>query len=115
MAAWPVTLPTAPNQDGFQESPPNNVIRTAMDVGLAKLRRRSTSAPRIITCSYDLTQTQVGYLDAFYVSTTYGGTDPFTWTHPRTGSSLTVRFAAPPAYQPLEYLIRAIIQLEVAP
>jgi hypothetical protein len=115
MAAWPDTLPTAPNQDGFQEDPPNNLIRTAMDIGLAKLRRRSTSAPRFITCAYDLTKAQVGYLETFYITTTYDGADPFTWTHPRTAGTLTVRFAAPPSYLALDFQIRAVIVLEVAP
>jgi hypothetical protein len=40
---WPVTIPQAFIQNTFSESPDSGVIRTNMEVGPAKVRRRTTA------------------------------------------------------------------------
>ncbi len=44
MADWPATLPTEFPEDGFTLQPASGVIRTQMDIGPAKTRKRTSSA-----------------------------------------------------------------------
>lgn len=99
MATWPATLPQAPLADGYQEAPHDATIRTAMDVGPAKLRRRSTVEGADLRMLFVLSSSQVSDLDTFYSSTLSGGVDAFDWTDPRLGTSESYRFAARPAPQ----------------
>jgi hypothetical protein len=99
MASWPGTLPDFVTIDGFQETIPSNVIRSGMDTGPPKLRRRATSAPRPINCTQILTAAQVADLETFYMTTLTGGTQQFTWKNPRTGGAVTtMRFVDPPSW-----------------
>jgi hypothetical protein len=115
MAIWPPSLP-APNWTGFQETSPNVVIRTSMDVGPPKVRRRSTAGVRPLSMTFLLTKDDVSTLDTFYQTTLSGGSLPFDWTHPRTGAAVRVQFTASPSYQaqgPLHY--QAQCQMEILP
>jgi hypothetical protein len=42
---------------------------------------------------------QVATLDTFYVTTTNGGADQFTWENPRTESTANFRFVSEPAWR----------------
>ena len=101
MAAWPETLPL-PLQDGYKESPPNTTLRTAMDAGPDKVRRRYTAKPRNITIKYHMTKAQIETLDTFYVTTTLSGSLWFDWTHPRTGNACSARFINEPDYSSID-------------
>lgn len=98
MASWPSTLPQLPLAGGFSESPPDTTVRTKMDAGPAKVRRRFTANVRPFKVSFLMTSEQIGYLDTFYVTTTVGGSASFTWVSPRTGSTKSFRFISPPEY-----------------
>lgn len=98
--AWPATVPTDVLEDSFAESPPENTIRSPMETGPAKLRRRATSAVRPVSWRQNLTTAQVADVDTFAVTTTKNGSIDFTRAHPRTGSSVTMRFLAMPSYAP---------------
>jgi len=113
---WPPGLPQESLLAGNSETPPNTTLRTQMDTGPAKVRRRYTAAPRQFQRSVMLTESQVSTLDTFYVTTTAGGTSVFTWTHPRTGASVDFRFVSPPVYSALGGdLWRADMSLEILP
>lgn len=115
MATWPATLP-APALSSLQESPPDNLIRSAMDKGPAKLRRRTTANIRPISFTLMLTPAQVDVLDIFYDVTTFSGVDEFDYTHPRTGNPVTARFADRPQYQEREKVVYAVaVSLEILP
>jgi len=116
MATWPATLPALLQISGLSETPPNNVIRTKMEIGPAKMRRRSTSGPRPISGEQILTTAQVATLDTFYVGTLIDGTTAFDWTHPRTGAAVEMRFVSPPTYAPAggDYW-RVMLKLEILP
>lgn len=115
MALWPDTLP-APALSTLQESPPDNLIRTQMDKGPAKVRRRTTANVRPISFTLRLTPAQVETLDEFYVTTTYSGADEFTYIHPRTGATVNARFTEPPSYSENEGAIyNTSISLEIMP
>jgi hypothetical protein len=88
-------------QQGFKESPPDNTIRTKMEVGPPKMRRRGTGAPRPINGQCYMTAAQVVTFDTFYDTTLYSGSLRFDWKNPRTGVSKELRFTAPPVYTPM--------------
>ena len=104
MSAWPETLPALPLQDGYSETLPDVVLRTQTETGPAKTRRRYTAGISPISMTMQLTQTEVGYLDSFFMTTLSCGALSFTWTNPRTGNSGIFRFKSPPAYSSPEGL-----------
>ena len=98
---WPATLPQDFLVQSYSESPPDNLIRQSMDVGPPKVRRRQTAAPRIIRAAQNLSSTELGYLETFYVTTSYSGALAMDLPHPRTGSTVEARFKTPPTYTAL--------------
>jgi len=116
MVAWPASLPQSPLIAGFEEDVPETALRTEMDAGPAKLRRRFTASVRPIKYPLILTETQVATLDTFYVTTMQAGTLPFTHTHPRTGAAINARFTKAPKYQPFkDDLWTTILEWEILP
>lgn len=114
MATWPTTF--CPLAGSYQETPPNNTIRTSMDRGPDKVRRRTTANVRPVSFKMLLNKTQVAQLDDFYNEDTFSGADPFDFTHPRTGASVQARFVNPPAYQDRgAAMYEAAVQLEILP
>ena len=95
---WPNTLPQDFLMEGYSESPPNNLIRQPMEIGPDKVRRRQTSAVRPIQCAQIMTGTQLGYLETFFITTSYYGALALDLPHPRTGVTVEARFAQPPVY-----------------
>jgi hypothetical protein len=93
---WPVSLPARPLIGGYEETFPDIALRTQMDAGAAKMRRRYTAAVRPLTVAYRLSDSQVTTLDDFFVNTTAAGSLPFDWVHPRTLATVSVRFTQPP-------------------
>lgn len=100
MPTWPPSLPplAAVDDRSYGESPPDVVLRSATDVGPAKLRRRTTAGVRPLTCTLPLTAAEVATLDTFYIATCAGGALAFDGVHPRTGAAVTLRFTRPPRY-----------------
>lgn len=117
MVAWPIApFPQLPLQAGYSESPPDTVIRSPMDAGPAKLRRRTTAGVRRLACALRLTTAQVATFDSFYVTSLQGGALPFDWVNPRTGAAESLRFVGPPAYgAPSGDLFPVTFKLEVLP
>lgn len=101
--AWPGTLPPTLLVDGFVETPPETVLRTEMDSGPAKVRRRYTANVRPLSGSLILTASQVAILDDFLLTTLEGGSKPFDWTHPRTSAAITTRFVSRPGEPGMSY------------
>lgn len=86
---WPVTLPQCVQIDGFSEGFGYNVIRTPMDQGPAKMRRRSARA-QPLSVSFKLDNTQLSTLESF-VNDTIKYVARFYFPHPRTGAEVEVR------------------------
>jgi hypothetical protein len=116
MITWPNTLPAAPLLEDFQELPPETAIRTDMDTGPAKLRQRTTAAVGALMVSYLLSKAQTATLDSFYATTLSGGTGVFTYTHPRTGATVSCRFVNPPEYAAVNgNYFKVTLTLEILP
>ncbi|MBU1567721.1 MAG: hypothetical protein KJ630_19115 [Proteobacteria bacterium] len=101
MATWPATLPQVPLVNGYSEKPANNSIRSKMDVGPAKSRRRISAGVREHKASYLLTSAQLTTFETFYETTLLSGSEKFTWIHPRTKVSGEWRIKALPEWSPL--------------
>ncbi len=98
---WPWSLPQRPLAQGFNERAPDTAIRTQMEAGPPKVRRRFTAGIRTMDMQLRVDADQVATLDTFYDATLAGGTLRFDWLHPRTGGALTYRFVEPPSYTPV--------------
>lgn len=86
----------------IKEEKEDPTIRSDFEGGYQHTRPRNTRVRRKFTVQYhNLPETDKSgsnKLDDF-VATVKFGADSFTWTHPDTGTSYTVRFAQIPAYQ----------------
>lgn len=113
---WPEDLPQSPLIDGFQETLPDNLLRTKMEQGPPKLRRRGTDAPAKITATFLLDAAQCALLAAFYTDTLAGGAQRFGFAHPRTGITVECRMTQPPEIAALNGgYFRVRLLLEVLP
>lgn len=87
--SWPsAPFPQVP-QKGFTESVGVNVLRSSMDVGPAKMRRRG-ARPSVLNVSFILTSQQAQDLETF-VKSTLLGTRRFNFPHPRTAATVEAR------------------------
>ena len=86
---WPPSLPQRPQMDSFSEDEGVIMVRTPMDQGPAKLRRRS-ARPSQMQVSFYMTPAQKTTLDNFILNT-LRGTARFDFTHPLTNLVREVR------------------------
>lgn len=101
---WPSSLPN-PMLEGISYAPQSNVIRTQMDAGIAKTRRRFTAVPEDVAFSLFLTAAQVQTLQDF-VAVTLADVLPFDWIEFRKPVAdwttlVTYRFKSRPRFTPM--------------
>ncbi len=87
---WPATLPQNPQGSSYNEANGVLIIRTPVDQGPAKMRRRGVR-PDVFQLAFRMTTAQVAILDDF-IENTIKGTARFDFTHPRTLATTEVRF-----------------------
>jgi hypothetical protein len=97
MAAWSGTLPQNFQVQGYVETGAENTIRTRMEVGPDKVRKRTTSDVRTVVGNMWLTPAQYTELRTFYEVTHEYGALSFT-KDDEHGISRTWRFVSPPIY-----------------
>jgi hypothetical protein len=115
MPTWPSDLP-APNVNSFEESPPQTTLRTQMEIGPDKVRKRFSAGIRPVSFKLILTAVQVATLDTFYVTGTSGGALRFDYTHPRTSAAVKARFIDTPRYKSIDpSYYEADVKLEILP
>lgn len=110
MAVWPATVPIL--KPGHKESPPERAIRSPMDVGPAKVRKRSSAAVRDIQIRMKLNDSQLQDFDEFYDE---NETLAFDFTDPRTDTVKRARFNGRPSYDMDEALWDVSVSLEYLP
>jgi hypothetical protein len=72
-----------------------------MDIGPAKLRRRTTRPVDFYSCSINLYQSDYSTFTTFFNTTLNGGITPFDFIDPFSGVLTTFRFKQPPQVSPL--------------
>lgn len=110
MATWPTTLLV--NRRNYTEEPPDRVLRTSMEAGVDKLRRRTTNAVRRVKFKLFLTDALVETLDAFYLA---NDSLQFDFTDPRTDDAVKARFVTNPKYAYSETMWDVDVELEILP
>lgn len=101
MAIWPTELPQVPLLSGYGEKAANNSIRSKMDVGPAKSRRRISAGVRDHKMQYVVTSAQLAIFEEFYEDTLLSGSVSFEWEHPRTKVDGLWRIKTVPEWEPL--------------
>ena len=97
MAVWPPTLPQSFPRKGVREDRISALQAFEPDAGSPYSTRRWNAEPEIYTVPYALTPAQLDTLRTFYVTTLYGGVDPFEWTDPWPSAGVVVfKFLRPP-------------------
>lgn len=89
---WPEGLPQVIILDGLEASRKNAVIRTEMDAGPAKARRRYTVATKIFTGSIVVSENQRRILESWYDTVLGGGVRRFIMKDPQTLEYSEFRF-----------------------
>lgn len=117
MPVWPNTLPVGPLTSGYSETSIPQVIRTQMDAGVPKVRRRSTVVIQNLHIELALTPSQCEVLRQFYTNDCAQGVLRFSWIHPRTDVAIFCRFLNAPSIRPTETwsLFRVSFDIEVLP
>lgn len=62
---WPTTLPL-PTVEGYSVSPGDAIIRTEMDAGLARQRRRFTNVPTKVSVRWIMRRDQYAVFEGWY-------------------------------------------------
>lgn len=114
---WPITLPQALLINGYAEAPANTSLRTAMDAGPAKVRRRFTAGVRPISGQIIVTTAQLAILKTFYNITSQSGALRFNWNDPLDSTTgVEMRFAAEPNWVPISgSKFQVSLDLEILP
>jgi hypothetical protein len=113
---WPDTLPQQLLVDGYSQSLADTTIKSEMDAGPAKVRRRYTAGVEPVSGMMLLTETQLGTLRTFYEDTLLGGSLRFSWTKPPAHSTACeMRFTAPPSWTGKKGLYEIQLSLEILP
>lgn len=82
-ALWPPELPQSPLL-GSQQALTGTAIRSPVDIGLPKQRRRYGATARPLSMQMRLTLSQWDRFQHFYDQELADGTLPFQWRHPHT-------------------------------
>lgn len=120
MSTWPSTLP--PIRVPVSVQPQDQTLRTSMDAGPQKARRRFSAVPTDIGYPMRMTGAQHATLMTFHDTTLKGGSLEFEMSDPVTGDTEDYRFTAPPASNvivgnedPDKRILNVQIQIEKLP
>jgi hypothetical protein len=105
---WPELLPADPLLEGFSKQPQSNVIRTAMDSGPRKSRRRYTARAVRFSFKHLFSAVELAVFEQFYHHALADGALRFSLPDPVSGETAEFRFAE-------DYTVNALDgQFEVA-
>lgn len=117
MPVWPAELPQKVLQDGYSEILPDPSIRTSMEQGPPKVRRRSTGVVRKFGVALPLmTGEQTDIFENFFENECSFGSIAFDWVHPRKGTAASCRIiGGSVSIAPMGANFRVSFELEVLP
>lgn len=78
MATWPSTLPV-PQPSGYSVKPVDQTVRTDMETGSPRVRRRTTSSNDKISMSWDMSDDQLGIFRDWFDDATTGIAGGSVW------------------------------------
>jgi len=114
--SWPESLPQALLVEGYNQSFPDITIKSDMDAGPAKVRRRFTAGVEPVSGMMFLAEEQLEYLRTFYKDTLLGGSLRFSWMRPPEHvDACEMRFTAPPTWTRVEGEYKVSLALEILP
>ena len=121
MDTWPATLPQRLSSDASVQDD-ESCARTNMDAGPASVRNRFTAITQTTKGSMVLTGAQLVIFNTFFRTTIKHGSLSFSWIHPQTEETATIRFKSKPEWKCIkpspntnERLYQASLELEVQP
>ena len=112
---WPSELPSCFILGSHNETLPEGRLKSEMDAGPAKIRRRSSAMPYPLSGSLRMTLAQLNRLKTFTANTLLGGSLPFRFPSQYGGSALLVRFVSASVNRTLGNKVIVDISLEVLP
>lgn len=78
MASWPVTLP-APEGPGYAINPVAPTIRTDMEGGSARVRRRTSARNDVVKLAWMMTDAQIAIFRAWFDDASTGAAGGSAW------------------------------------
>ncbi len=121
MDTFPATLPQRLSSDTTVKDDESRAI-TDMDSGPASVRNRFTAITQTVKGSMLLTGSQLSTFYTFFRTTLKHGALSFTWSHPFTEETVTIRFKNKPEWQCIksdpsvtDRLYQASFELEIQP
>ena len=97
---WPVSLQQLVNEGSFGLKFGETLLRSDVDIGPKKVRRRFTRPIDTMAVGFDLTIAQYNTFYYFFNTTINGGATVFELNHPITGVLTNFRFTGPPDIRP---------------
>lgn len=115
MAIWPAGLEQ--KQFGpIREKPQSGVLRSKMDTGAPKTRKRFTAIVREVDIPIVLNFAHKAIFDTFFETTLGFGSLPFDWTDPRDDSTtVSYRFVTPVVFTKRGGEFTGTMKLEILP
>lgn len=112
---WPSALQDVLNQAGFSLKIGETAIRSDVDIGPVKVRRRFTQGIDQITGTIYLNKDDYATFRTFFDTTLNGGVNTFNYVHPLTEATAEFRFVNPPTIATLggEYFTIQMVWEEV--
>lgn len=115
MTTWPGTIPNEFEREGYQEGFANNVIKSNVDSGPPKRRRRTSANIKTLQGRIQMTTAETELLETFFYDTV-GEANEFDFTHPRKETTISVVFSEPPTLVQIGPDLWSVsIKLEVQP
>ena len=109
---WPELLPAGLLAEGFNKKPQGNVIRTQMDAGPKKARRRYTARTVKYSGKQVFDAAELAVFEQFYHNVLADGVLRFNFADPVTSETAEFRFTEDYAVNVIENLFEVSMQLE---
>jgi len=99
---WPTALVgKSPLYTGYGEEPQDQAVRSNMDQGAPKVRRRFSAGTTVMALVYSFSVAELAAFETFYETTLQAGVFKFNFVHPRTGATKDARLEKPYSLAPM--------------
>ncbi len=107
MPVWPATLPQLPLRGGYARNDRSVVVRSQMDIGPAKTRRRTAVGVVPLMLTYHLSQSQLTTFRAFFANDIASGALSFDLPEPEGAGVISIRLTGGAGSPPFTITPRA--------